>query len=192
MKIISKSSYMAGLDCPRKLWQRLHDRASAAPFDGMTRLRMEFGTRFGELAHVLFPGAILIPVNYRKLKDAEEDTRRAIERGAGVILEATFRHRQCRVISDVIEKQADGSWHLIEVKSSTRVKREHIPDVETRVAAIYRNGEAVVPEGDTVIEEDDEVFFIAARKDIRVVMRAQRDPARIDRRLLPMISYKGI
>ncbi|MEO0972918.1 MAG: Trk system potassium transporter TrkA [Pseudomonadota bacterium] len=50
----------------------------------------------------------------------------------------------------------------------------HIPDVETRVAAIYRQGESVPPEGDTVVEEGDEVFFIAARKDIRVVMSEMR------------------
>jgi len=51
---------------------------------------------------------------------------------------------------------------------------QHIPGIETRVAAIYRDGAPVVPEGDTVIEEGDEVFFIAARKDIRVVMSEMR------------------
>lgn len=47
---------------------------------------------------------------------------------------------------------------------------EHMPGVDTRVAAIFRDGKPVTPEGDTVIQADDEVFFIAARKDIRVVM----------------------
>ncbi len=50
----------------------------------------------------------------------------------------------------------------------------HIPDVETRVAAIYRRRESIPPEGDTVVEEGDEVFFIAARRDIRVVMSEMR------------------
>jgi len=48
--------------------------------------------------------------------------------------------------------------------------REHMPGVETRVAAIYRKSGAILPEGDTVIEADDEVFFIAARQHIRTVM----------------------
>jgi trk system potassium uptake protein TrkA len=52
--------------------------------------------------------------------------------------------------------------------------REHIPHVDSRVAAIYRKGAGVTPEGDTVIEEGDEVFFIAARRDIRVVMSELR------------------
>lgn len=59
--------------------------------------------------------------------------------------------------------------------------KEHIPNTEARIAAIYRKGKAVNPEGSTVIEEGDEVFFIAARQDIRVFMSEMRkleDPVR--------------
>jgi trk system potassium uptake protein TrkA len=58
---------------------------------------------------------------------------------------------------------------------------EHIPNVECRVVAIYRGGRGIIPDGDTVVEEGDEVFFIAARKDIRTVLREMRkldDPVR--------------
>ncbi len=48
--------------------------------------------------------------------------------------------------------------------------REHMPKTDARVAAIYRNGQSVKPTGDTVIEHGDEVFFLAARTDIRQVM----------------------
>jgi trk system potassium uptake protein len=50
----------------------------------------------------------------------------------------------------------------------------HIPDVETRVAAIYRKGRSIKPEGTTVVEPNDEVFFLAARENIRVVMSELR------------------
>jgi trk system potassium uptake protein TrkA len=59
--------------------------------------------------------------------------------------------------------------------------KEHIPNTEARIAAIYRQGKATLPEGDTVIQEGDEVFFIADRKDIRVFMSEMRrleDPVR--------------
>ena len=52
--------------------------------------------------------------------------------------------------------------------------RAHMPGVDTRVAAIYRRNRAIVPRGDTVIEADDEVFFIAARRNIRAVMSELR------------------
>jgi trk system potassium uptake protein TrkA len=52
--------------------------------------------------------------------------------------------------------------------------RRHMPRVDTRVAAIYRQKHALIPEGDTVVEVDDEVFFIAAKKNIRAVMSELR------------------
>jgi len=55
-----------------------------------------------------------------------------------------------------------------------RTLRDHMPGVQTRVAAVYRRGKAMNPEGHTVIEADDEVFFIAAKKDIRAVMSELR------------------
>jgi trk system potassium uptake protein len=50
----------------------------------------------------------------------------------------------------------------------------HIPSVECRVVAIYRGGRSIIPGGSTVIEEGDEVFFIAARNDIRAVLSEMR------------------
>jgi trk system potassium uptake protein TrkA len=78
---------------------------------------------------------------------------------------------------------ADGRVRLV----ATRAHREgalvgrplkelpqHIPNVETRVVAIYRGGRGIIPDGDTVVEQGDEVFFIAARKDILAVLREMR------------------
>ncbi|MBV1789314.1 Trk system potassium transporter TrkA [Marinobacterium sp. D7] len=52
--------------------------------------------------------------------------------------------------------------------------RSHMPKVDTRVAAIFRQDRPIIPKGDTVIEADDEVFFIAAQRDIRSVMSELR------------------
>ncbi|HEY8520413.1 MAG TPA: Trk system potassium transporter TrkA [Gammaproteobacteria bacterium] len=57
----------------------------------------------------------------------------------------------------------------------------HVPNVECRVVAIYRGDSGIIPDGDTVVEEGDEVFFMAARDDIRKVLREVRkldDPVR--------------
>ncbi|RLM20426.1 Trk system potassium transport protein TrkA [Brenneria alni] len=48
--------------------------------------------------------------------------------------------------------------------------REHIPHIETRVAAIFRHDRPIRPQGSTVIEAGDEVFFVAASQNIRAVM----------------------
>ena len=78
---------------------------------------------------------------------------------------------------------ADGLVQLVAVRAyhggplvgqALRCLPDHMPRVDTRVAAIFRRGQAILPEGDTVIEVDDEVFFIAASRDIRAVMGEMR------------------
>ena len=60
------------------------------------------------------------------------------------------------------------------VGQELRTLKEHMPNIDARVAAIYRKDRALFPEGDTVIEDGDEVFFIAAKKNIRSVMSELR------------------
>jgi trk system potassium uptake protein TrkA len=85
---------------------------------------------------------------------------------------------------------ADGKVQLVGVRAlkggplvgqRLRELAQHLPKSEARVVAIYRSGRSVSPEGDTVIESGDEVFFLAARTDIRKVMsemRKQDDPVK--------------
>lgn len=78
---------------------------------------------------------------------------------------------------------ADGLVQLVAVRAfhggpivghELREIRSHMPHVDTRVAAIFRQDRPIIPEGDTVVEADDEVFFIAAREHIRAVMSELR------------------
>ena len=78
---------------------------------------------------------------------------------------------------------AEGKAQLVAVRAyyggplvgqQLRQLREHMPNVETRVAAIFRRDRPILPQGDTVIEADDEVFFIAAKANIRAVMSEMR------------------
>ncbi len=78
---------------------------------------------------------------------------------------------------------ADGRVRLVGVRAqrggllvgqSLRELARHLPKVEVRVVAIFRDGRCVAPEGDTLLAEGDEVFFLAARDDIRRVMAELR------------------
>jgi trk system potassium uptake protein TrkA len=80
---------------------------------------------------------------------------------------------------------ADGRIRLVAVKAveggpivgrELQEIREHMPRVDTRVAAIFRRGgDPIIPEGATVVEPDDEVFFIAAKEHIRDVTSELRE-----------------
>ena len=74
---------------------------------------------------------------------------------------------------------AEGLVRLVAVKAyyggllvgnTLSTLRSHMPNIDARVAAIFRRGKAIVPTGDTVIEADDEVFFLAASNHIRQIM----------------------
>ncbi len=78
---------------------------------------------------------------------------------------------------------ADGKVQLVAVKAKKggpivgqeiQTIRQHMPNVDTRVAAIYHRGKSIIPKRDTIIEEDDEVFFIVDRKNTRKVMAELR------------------
>jgi len=85
---------------------------------------------------------------------------------------------------------ADGKVQLVGVRARKggslvghciREMRDHMPNVDVRVVAIYRNGRSLRPDGDTVLEDGDEVFFLAAREVLRRVMsemRKEEDPVR--------------
>jgi trk system potassium uptake protein len=85
---------------------------------------------------------------------------------------------------------ADGKVRLVGVRAlrggllvshCLRELPQHLRKLDTRVVAIYRKGRSICPEGDTVIEDGDEVFFLAASNDIRRVMnemRKQDDPVK--------------
>ena len=62
--------------------------------------------------------------------------------------------------------------------------RTHMPQVETRVAAIFRKNGPLIPEGSTVIEEGDEIFFIAATDNIRSVLKEMRRMDKPARRVM--------
>ncbi len=88
---------------------------------------------------------------------------------------------------------ADGNVQLVAVKAvqggplvgqELRYLRQHMPSVDTRVAAIFRKDRPILPKGSTQIEDGDEVFFIAAREDIRTVMTELRRKESSYRRII--------
>lgn len=62
--------------------------------------------------------------------------------------------------------------------------KQHLPSVDSRVVAIFRDGRAILPTGETLIEPDDEVFFLAASEHIRIVTQELREMDRPVRRVM--------
>ena len=129
-KRISKSQFMMGLQCPKKLWLYNFRRNLLPPVDPAKQRLFDEGHAVDEVSRGYFKGGKLVAFDYRQLSHALKHTSWLMnEDGAKLIYEGAFAAAGVLIRCDMLKKNPDGSWDLIEVKSSTDVKEEHIPDV---------------------------------------------------------------
>lgn len=126
---LSKSRFLSGYQCEKKLWLEKHRPELKAPFSDSQQRILDQGTRVGELAREHFPGGILIEADHLHIPEALTETKQALEHDKTVLFEGCFIYQDILVRPDVLVQQPDQTWQLIEVKSTTQVKPEHIVDV---------------------------------------------------------------
>ncbi|MBI4178178.1 DUF2779 domain-containing protein [bacterium] len=123
---LTKSKYMNGRQCLKLLWYAANDTSVFPPLGASTRALFDQGNEINIHARQVFPGGILIPQN-AGFSAALTATRKAVEKRVPVF-EASVSHDQLFARVDVLRPGETG-WHLIEVKSSTQVKDEHLEEV---------------------------------------------------------------
>ena len=137
---LSKSRFTAGLQCQRQLWWRVHEpRAPELQPDAALQAVFDMGNRVGERARQEFPNSTLIDFDYRRPLASVKPTRKAIDAGAAAILEASFFEDGIFVAVDALCKEGDG-WVLTEVKATSRVKPQHIPDAAVQAHVVEKAG----------------------------------------------------
>ncbi|HEY4209868.1 MAG TPA: Trk system potassium transporter TrkA [Steroidobacteraceae bacterium] len=133
------------------------------------------------------------PTKIARIRSAEYTSRPELFGEGAVPIDVFISPEQ--LVTDYIERLihypgalqvldfADGKVRLVGVRALKggllvgrllRELRQHLPKSDARVVAIYRNGKSIAPGGDTVIEDGDEVFFLAATSDIKRVMSEMR------------------
>ena len=139
-KRLSKSRYCSGIQCTKLLWWLVHEPdAPELEADAALQAVFDQGHRVGDLAQERFPGGVLVDAEYWNVKEKVEQTKRAIADGAPAIFEASFVADDVFVAVDVLERRR-GGWNLVEVKSTTKVKDPHYPDVAVQVHVVRSSG----------------------------------------------------
>jgi len=125
---ISKSRFVAGVQCLKRLYFQVHQPELSARPDEAAVALMDQGRQVGKLARQLFPGGVEV-----RSGDADQAIRMTRELIANpevpAIFEGAFEHDGVLVKVDVLERRRDGRWRLIEVKSTTDLKEHHLEDV---------------------------------------------------------------
>ena len=133
VKRLSKSRYVAGLQCAKKLWWAVYepDAPELAP-EGSQRTILDRGDRVGELARTHVPGGVLIDLPHNEVKERVAATVKALAEGASSVYEASFLADDIFVSVDILERRKQG-FVLTEVKSTLDVKEQHLADVALQV-----------------------------------------------------------
>jgi len=91
---------------------------------------LDAGREVGMLATNLFPGGRLIKEDYLHQNDALHATREALkDPSVHTLFEAAFLYGDVLIRTDILERRDDGTWNLIEVKTSTSIKGIYVVDL---------------------------------------------------------------
>ncbi|AER57026.1 hypothetical protein DSC_11910 [Pseudoxanthomonas spadix BD-a59] len=134
---LSKSRIQSGRQCHKRLWLEIHQR-DALQWSGAAQARLDEGTRFGDLARDLLGGGHLIAADHLHADEALAQTNALLgdaRTDNPRLFEPAFAHNGVRVRVDAFECDPAGDA-LIEIKSTTSVKEEHLWDcaIQTWVA----------------------------------------------------------
>lgn len=137
---LSKSRFTTGLQCHRRLWWTVHERdAPELQVDAALQVVFDHGSDAGEVARGYIPGGVLIDLPYYEVKRRLAETRKALERGAKVLYEASFQADDVFVAVDILHRSRRG-WTVTEVKSTASVKAAHIPDAAIQTHVVRKAG----------------------------------------------------
>lgn len=126
----SKRAYLDWLQCEKRAHLARHAPELAGEVSSGLEAILEQGSEVGRAAHGLFPGGVLVDTEGITHEAAAARTRALLEDASvPAIFEGAFEHAGVRIRSDVLERRPDGRFVLCEVKSATRPRPEHEPDL---------------------------------------------------------------
>jgi predicted RecB family nuclease len=137
---LSKTRFLDGLQCHRLLWWKVYEPDAPelvrSPGDQAV---LDRGSRVGEMARGYVPGGVLVDVPHTRPQLRVAETKRALDAGAKTLYEASFFEDGIFVAVDILSRSR-GGWTLTEVKSTTKVKEEHLPDTAVQAHVVSQAG----------------------------------------------------
>lgn len=131
---------------PAWLWLKKNDKSKLPEVDESLQLLFDEGALFESYAEKIFPDAVKL--GYKKngifsgtmYYALPETTLKEIKKRTKVILQGRLEAENITSIFDVLERVADKTFDLYEIKSSTKAKDEHIPDLAFQTLVIEKSG----------------------------------------------------
>jgi hypothetical protein len=126
--LISKSKFIAGLQCPKLLWHAVNTPEQFPITDPATQAIFDQGHEIGALAKTLYPGGLEIGEGVVHRSAVVQWTREALQ-FRRPLFEAALDYDGGYARADILNPVDDDAWELVEVKSSTGVKDVYLQDI---------------------------------------------------------------
>ena len=174
LKQLSKSRVTAGLQCHKRLYLECYHYNQRDPIDAAREALFESGREVGRIARGRWPGGAAMTESPFHHEAAVAATRAALaNRDVPAVYEAAFLHDDIRVRVDVLARNGngDGTWDLIEVKSSGAVKDEHLPDLAVQLMVAEGAGMSIGRAG--VLHINKQYVWEGGPYDLQALFRFQ-------------------
>jgi hypothetical protein len=125
---LSKSKYLAGLQCSKLLWYQYNAKTEIPPVDAATQALFDQGHEVGELAKRLFPGGVEVGKGIVDFQPVLAQSRKALSLRKP-LFESAFMQKNAYARADVLDPVGKDQWDIIEVKSSTELKEVNLHDL---------------------------------------------------------------
>jgi Domain of unknown function(DUF2779)/Domain of unknown function DUF83 len=140
-KLLSKTKIMRGYRCLKNIYLTVHNPDLEAAVTPDQQALFDQGNFVGEEARKRFPGGVLIDNKPWDFFGSLKRTRELLAQKTEIIYEAAFEYNGCYARADIIQYSKDTQrWKIFEVKSSTKVKDEHIDDVGLQAWIMAKSG----------------------------------------------------
>ncbi|MBU1643769.1 MAG: DUF2779 domain-containing protein [Nanoarchaeota archaeon] len=134
MTTLSKSAYIKGEQCQRLLW--FANRKQLPEVSLADQHKFDQGHDFEKYVYLLFPKAI--DLSGTRGEENINKTQEAIKKKK-IIFEAGVQFEELFIRADIFEPVGN-KWNLYEIKSTTEIKPQHIPDLAFQKYVLEKAG----------------------------------------------------
>lgn len=138
---LSKSEYIMFLKHPAWLWLKKHDKSKLPVPDANLQATLDAGKEFESYAQKMFHDGVQLGFNdYDEYLSLPRRTEQVLANGTKTIFQGRFETDNITCICDIVDRVEKNTLDLYEIKSSTKVKPEHYPDLAFQVVVLESAG----------------------------------------------------
>ncbi len=185
MAWLTKSRFLSGLQCHKRLWFEIHQPLEEQSAASMPMLQ---GRAFDQAVRELHPGTVIS--RDAGMPAAIAETKKVLAKGNAaprILYQPAFRAGDLAVIADVLRRSGP-QFELVEVKASTEVKDTHLPDAAFQALVLQR---AKIPVGRVFIGHVNNQFVLRRAGDYEGLL-TEADISGEVQTLLPQVAAQAL